>query len=112
MATSIDIQPGGIERYAASVKTIWDPTLATPQFAVTETTDTPEESDFFNGDWLEEPVLAGTTWKAKAVTPRIGDTGADIVLEAGNWSTWMRIELAGEVVLRKLTTRIRMKAAT
>jgi hypothetical protein len=110
MASTIDIYPGGIERFGCPTKTDIDVGDAVPQFAVTATTETPEESDFIDGAWLDEPVQSGNVWKGRAATPRIGDTGSDIVLTEGSWSTWLRIEKGGEVLIEKLVTRLRMRA--
>lgn len=91
---TVVLQKEGKEKLAASVAASADPTAVDPAWDFKDdSTERPD--DWIDGSWV------GTT---VALTPTLGGTGsgAGRELSAGKWYPWIKIEAAGEVIVRQL----------
>jgi hypothetical protein len=94
---TITLEPPSVEAFRTAVEASADPTATAPGWAIVACGVEP--SAFTPGSWAG--VYANGS--AVAVTPTVGFTGsgAGIELAAGDWQSWVRITVGGEVIVRR-----------
>jgi hypothetical protein len=98
---SVVLEAESIERLIQDIKADLDPTVNDPEYAFTQGTERPDT--WTAGAWDGDATQSGSTWKARAITPLLGASGAEVQLVAGSWVPWLRLTISDEVVVTKLT---------
>lgn len=97
---TVVLEKESIERLVQDIKADLDPTTNDPEYAFTQSTARPET--WTAGAWDGDATGSGTSWKARAITPLLGATGADVVLAVGSWVPWLKLTISDEVIVTKL----------
>ncbi len=86
---SVTIQRETIEQIEVPIETTADPTGYTVSFAFPALGSRP--SSFTAGTWQSTAVGDGRDYKALAISPTVGATGASVVLTAGTYGIYVKI---------------------